>query len=477
MVALGLVDEIVVAYDVVLRSQRVVDFPVVVPRGECLRHGARAVDGAYVVAHLACPLHGILRLALYDFIAYGPAEDAGVVAVAAHHHVEVVEAPLVEQLTVVVVGLLLAPAVERLVDDQQSQLVAGIKERGRRRVVTGAHGVEASLLEQAHLAQLGVVVGRSAKQSVVVMHAGTEELDGLAVEQQPVLGVPVERAHAEAHRLLFKSLATGHQPRVGPVELRRVGRPQLDVRETERLLHLLFSTGVELHRLAHLAGTVDVNHPLELCRLRRRVLNDGLHHHGARVGRLHPHAVVLEVHLFLCQEPHVAVDACAAVPARVALMRVVHVHADGVLPLHEEARDVHKERRVAVGMPAGQLAVDVDRRVHVDALEVELHPLMQVGIFEFELLDIPRRAVLPVAAVAGTDRIAVQRQGDAPVVRQRHLFPALPVIHLTVYEQLVTQVEHPPLVKPRPLRYVVLCRCCQRRYSQQCRHAHAAHAP
>ena len=189
VVALSLEDHVVVAHDVVTGGQGVVDVPVAVPGGQSRRHGAPlGVELAYELCHLRGRLDDAYVLALYHLVARRPAEDAGVAAVAAYERAQVLLPPLVDQLVVVVRVLLVAPAVEGLVDDQQAQLVAGPQEGLRGRVVRGAHGVESALLQQAHLAVLGFVVRGRAEHAVVVVDAGAVELQRLAVEQQAPLG-------------------------------------------------------------------------------------------------------------------------------------------------------------------------------------------------------------------------------------------------------------------------------------------------
>ena len=132
-------------------------------------------------------------------------------AVAAHHGGHLL-LPAIQEVDVLVQGALaLAPGVEGLVHHVEPQYVAGVEEAGGRRVVGAAHGVEAVLLQQAGLAVFAAPVAGRAQQAVVVVHAAALELDGLAVDQQALLGVDGHRAHARLHALLVQAAALAVQ--------------------------------------------------------------------------------------------------------------------------------------------------------------------------------------------------------------------------------------------------------------------------
>ena len=72
----------------------------------------------------------------------------------------------------------------------------------------------------------------------------------------------------------------------------------------------------------------------------------------------------------LHDQVHVAVDAGAGVPAAVEMCAALD--ADLVVGAELEVRvDLHEESRVPVGALAGEVAVDVDYGVAVDAVELE----------------------------------------------------------------------------------------------------------
>ncbi len=75
----------------------------------------------------------------------------------------------------------------RLVEDQHAQLVAGVEQLRRGRIVRGAQGVAAHLLQLANAVVLHRVGQRRAQAGVVLVIAGAFHLDRLAVEQEALL--------------------------------------------------------------------------------------------------------------------------------------------------------------------------------------------------------------------------------------------------------------------------------------------------
>ena len=95
---------------------------------------------------------------------------------------------------------------------------------------------------------------------------------------------------------------------------------------------------------------------------------------GANAGNLrrpHPNAVVGDGDGVFLDEPDVAVNARARIPAR-RVRQIFRAHGDDVVPAEiQERRDVDAERGIAVFPFAGELSVHVDLRHHHHAVEVE----------------------------------------------------------------------------------------------------------
>ena len=151
--------------------------------------------------------------ALSDLVAYAPHDDGGVVAVAAHHQggiilevgdarshgFSILDNQLLagEIIAVVVASLGFLPLVETLVDDEQPDTVAGIKEGLGRQVVAGPHSIEPLCFKQFCLADFCPVDGGCSQQSVIVMDAASPEFGGLSVEQESPLGREVDGSHTK----------------------------------------------------------------------------------------------------------------------------------------------------------------------------------------------------------------------------------------------------------------------------------------
>ena len=86
----------------------------------------------------------------------------------------------------------------RLVEHQHAEFVAGVEQFRRRRVVRRADAVAAHLLQLAHAEVLHGIGQRHADAGVILVVAGALHLDGLAVEEEALVGVELQVANAEA---------------------------------------------------------------------------------------------------------------------------------------------------------------------------------------------------------------------------------------------------------------------------------------
>ena len=86
----------------------------------------------------------------------------------------------------------------RLIEHQHAQLVAGVEQFRRGRIVRGAQRVAAHLLQLANAVVLHRIGQRRAHAGVVLVIAGSLQLDRLAVQEESLLRVERDRANAEA---------------------------------------------------------------------------------------------------------------------------------------------------------------------------------------------------------------------------------------------------------------------------------------
>ena len=89
MVAGVLEYHIIIATDIEYIKVRIEDFPIAVPSTESLCHGASLVVIQDSLLQHLCSVYHSDVLALYHLVAYAPADDAGMVAVALNHGTDI----------------------------------------------------------------------------------------------------------------------------------------------------------------------------------------------------------------------------------------------------------------------------------------------------------------------------------------------------------------------------------------------------
>ena len=156
-----------------------------------------AVERADLLRQPPRPHRPVRPRDLRDLVADRVEDDARVVDVLAHHRLDVALPPLREVERRVEVGLALGPHVGQLVHDEDAVPVAGVEHRPAHRVVRAAQRVEARLLQQLDAPLLGAADRRRAEDAVVGVDARAAELDRLAVDPQPTLGVERQGPDAE----------------------------------------------------------------------------------------------------------------------------------------------------------------------------------------------------------------------------------------------------------------------------------------
>ena len=110
------------------------------------------------------------------------------VAVAADERAHVLLVPVGEEQVVIVRRFCPDPAIESLIHHDEAHSVAKVQQLRRGRIVAGADGVAAHLLQHFELTFQGAGVDGGAERAEVVMIADAVELNALAVEQKAVVG-------------------------------------------------------------------------------------------------------------------------------------------------------------------------------------------------------------------------------------------------------------------------------------------------
>ncbi|OPZ71863.1 MAG: hypothetical protein BWY83_00943 [bacterium ADurb.Bin478] len=123
-------------------------------------------------------------------------------------------------------------------------------------------------------------------------------------------------------------------------------------------------------------------------------------------------------------EPHMAVNAGARVPARVRLLRVVHLHRQHVFACAHMPGQVVVKSGIPIGPAAQRLSVDVDCAVLVDPVEDDIKFFILHG-GELELFSVPGDAAGQQAALMAGGMLGFERAFNAPVMGHVQTSPAL----------------------------------------------------
>ena len=348
------------------------------------------------------------------------------VAVALHEVADVAFVPFVEETCVVEFGLALAPHVHGLVYHHETHLVAQVEKLRCRRIVGAAYGIAAHLLEHLKFPLNGAAVHRSPETAHVMMQADAEQLDRIAIEEEALVGIPGDAAETEFLPVLVRP-ADG----IADFDRRGIAVGILYVPEPRgRHRYVCFIDGCATVRATGSGSAI--GHPaapgIADCNSNafRGALDFGPHVRLFPFGA-HEHSVVCNMRISHGDEPYVAVDSAAGVPAGIRLVGIVTTHRDHIVLTGgvELVRDVVAERTVTVRTRSGRQAVHIDGAVHEDAVELD-HRQAAAGSDSFR-----RREMLPVPAYAsrkctatGSGRVVLAEFAFyAPVVREMQTAP------------------------------------------------------
>ena len=180
-------------------------------------HSAGGIQGAHLIAELFQRLKEVFAVLGADLVADAPEDDRRMVAVAAQHDLDFLEALFVVDQIKVHAAVL--PLIAVFVDDQQPQLVAQVIKLLRHRIVGAAHGVDAELFS-AHKAAPPQLDGNSRTESAsVVVEIDAPELHFDAVQDKAVLLVEHSAAYAKVYALMVDGSFSLEQRRFKAVQL------------------------------------------------------------------------------------------------------------------------------------------------------------------------------------------------------------------------------------------------------------------
>jgi hypothetical protein len=154
-----------------------------------------------------------VSVGLAFFIAHGPHEDTGAIAIAANEIGELTDA----------FGI--GGHHAGFIEDEHAELVAGIEQFRGGRIVRRAQGVAAHFLELADAEVLHRVRDCGAHAGMVLVIAGSFQLDDFAVEEETLDGVELHGANAEAGLVAIDDFAACLEFGDQPVEVSFFERP------------------------------------------------------------------------------------------------------------------------------------------------------------------------------------------------------------------------------------------------------------
>ena len=351
------------------------------------------------------------------------------IAVAADGVARVDLRPLVEEQMVVVWILLNGPAIEQFVHHEKSHAVAQIEELGGGRIVRGADGVDADLLERFEPPFPDAERHGRAEGAAIVVETDALDFEILSVEPEAGGGLEPELANAERRHIVVKRSAALADFDDGAVKHWTVKVPELRILDADVLLEIRGFTGRNGlgHCLGGLYGFVIGSNDGGLHRYLSRgvglVDHCGLHmDHGLvgfDLGRGDERAPLVDVDRVGCYQANVAINARPAVPARSRLSGIIGAHGEDIRLVFAEVQmpgQFVAETDVTVGPLAEVEAVDPDVAVGHDAVEVDEDATLGIIRRKYEMLAIPADAGGQKAARAAGGIICIERAFDAPVM-------------------------------------------------------------
>ena len=322
---------------------------------------------------------------IIDLVADAPKEDAGVIAVAAHHVGHIAVDPLLEEVVGSVerwgadvpaldpLALGKFPFVGSLVHHEQAEFVAKVIEDGCLRIVGAADGIDTNLLEVLEASTPHIVGHGSTERAGIVMQTDALDLHPAAIERKALVGIELQRTQADVDLIAVDGLIAFQERGAQQVEIGIVEVPAMRTSDIEA--YLVGSLGAN-HLLSHhvTIGIEQLDVQLQAVHTLRIVDGNIDIDLGRSIGKLgaNPTCAPLgKVRLRCFNIPHIAIDARARVPTAIGITAMIDTHREDVVACLEVGRHVVEERREARGTIAEQVAVEIDRGAVVDGFEVD----------------------------------------------------------------------------------------------------------
>ena len=157
-----------------------------------------------------------------------------------------------------------------------------------------------------------------------------------------------------------------------------------------------------------------------------------------------------------------AIDATTRIPTGVWLVAVVHTYSHHILTLFQIGRDIIFERAIAVWTITHFLTIDIDRGVHVHAIERQKELFtFHFFTFHYEMLTIPSSSARQCSTCCPTGITSIEITLYSPVVRQVETTPKGIVISHFRHLYGVSQYKKPVSVEILTLTGLYRCQSQQ----------------
>ncbi len=336
-------------------------------------------------------------------------------------------------------------------------------------------------LQQLDLTLFCAVECSGSKRSIVVVNAPARQLDGFAVQEQPLFGRPRQCANSECGHHLINDIAVLAEPCHGPVQRRRLGRPQRRFRDGDVLGRFHVAARACADSRSRTADYFFI--PVDQLGFDGQTGFCGrfVRHssaHGEPAGftrslrRGDRDSPMRDVNRLGDEHSHVPVDPRPGVPAAVRLGGVINAHGQHVRSREVEVRrEVETKAGVSVRLIAQLVPVQIYRRVAVHTVELNADSLALPFGTRTERFAIPAGACREIAAF-GTCRVRfVDASLDAPVVGKVYGAPFRIVERARLGAARISGEESPVRVRLQlqtgPLRLRGCGKCQKQRHSAE----------
>ena len=160
-------------------------------------------------------------------------------------------------------------------------------------------------------------------------------------------------------------------------------------------------------------------------------------------------AVVRNVNVFCDNHRHIAVNSASGVPAAAGLL-IIDPNCNDVFShtvCNQCIRNVIGKGGISVGEIADHRAVDIYRAVHINAVEVQIKPLIRQLLWEDTGLAVPSNTAIQIGTRSPGRRIGIEILLDAVVMRKIQITPATIVKIDFASILFITQTELPVSIK------------------------------